>query len=33
LTVNYRERVSHAFRDMAMERGFSRVTVDELAAR
>ena len=33
MTVNYRERVSHAFRDMAMERGFSRVTVGELAAR
>ncbi|MDR9787816.1 MAG: TetR/AcrR family transcriptional regulator [Peptococcaceae bacterium MAG4] len=33
MTVDYRERVSHAFRDMALERGFSRVTVDELAAR
>lgn len=33
MTVDYRERVSRTFRDMAMERGFSRVTVDELAAR
>ena len=33
MSTNYRERVKHAFKEMAMERGFSRVTVDELAAR
>ena len=33
MTVDYRERIKHALKEMAMERGFSGVTVDELAAR
>lgn len=33
LAMDYRERVRSNLRELAMERGFSRVTVDELAAR